>query len=222
MALECESGTGVGGRTSENNKAGEVVFSTKAKEAIKIGLAFVLVYAIAIKTAWMNPYWAAFAVVFIALSTTGQSIHKGVNRMAGTIGGGIGTSTNNNGGKSIIDMFNADSLSLGLIGSFSWNIFNYGRIESNVRLQDAVFQEQLVDYRNLVLQVQGEVENAIVAYLKSHEQAESYGLSADFAQRAYLFMMYIVISNPYRISVYAGFVHCMFLTPLTNSNLTQI
>jgi NodT family efflux transporter outer membrane factor (OMF) lipoprotein len=101
-----------------------------------------------------------------------------------TIGGGIGTSTNNNGGKSIIDMFNADSLSLGLIGSFSWNIFNYGRIESNVRLQDAVFQEQLVDYRNLVLQVQGEVENAIVAYLKSHEQAESYGLSADFAQRA--------------------------------------
>jgi outer membrane protein TolC len=51
-------------------------------------------------------------------------------------------------------------------------------------LQDAVFQQQLVDYRNMVLQVQGEVENAIVAYLKSHEQAESYRLSADYAQRA--------------------------------------
>ncbi len=101
-----------------------------------------------------------------------------------TIGGGIGTSTNNTGGKSIIDMFDSDSLSFGLIGSFNWNVFNYGRIESNVRLQDAVFQEQLVDYRNLVLQVQSEVENAIVAYLKSHEQAESYRLAAKFAQRA--------------------------------------
>ena len=40
------------------------------------------------------------------------------------------------------------------------------------RLQDAVFQEQLVDYRNMVIEVQGEVENAIVAYLKSHEQVE--------------------------------------------------
>jgi uncharacterized membrane protein YccC len=63
--------------------------SIKAKEAIKIGLAFVLVYCIALKTAWMNPYWAAFAVAMIALSTAGQSIHKGVNRMAGTIPGCI-------------------------------------------------------------------------------------------------------------------------------------
>jgi outer membrane protein TolC len=36
----------------------------------------------------------------------------------------------------------------------------------------------------MVLQVQGEVENAIVAYLKSHQQAEEYRLSADYAQRA--------------------------------------
>jgi NodT family efflux transporter outer membrane factor (OMF) lipoprotein len=101
-----------------------------------------------------------------------------------TIGGSIGSSTNSTDGKAIIDLFDSDSLTLGLFGSFNWNIFNYGRIKSNIRLQDAVFQQQLVDYRNMVLQVQGEVENAIVAYLQSHQQAESYRLSADYAQRA--------------------------------------
>jgi NodT family efflux transporter outer membrane factor (OMF) lipoprotein len=101
-----------------------------------------------------------------------------------SIGGGIGTSTNSNDGKAISDLFDSDSLSLGIIGSFSWNIFNYGRLQSNIRLQDAVFQEQLVEYRNMVLQVQGEVENAIVAYLKSHQQVESYRLAEVYAQRA--------------------------------------
>ena len=37
--------------------------------------------------------------------------------------------------------------------------------------------------------------------------------SPDRRSSAYLIMMYIVISNPYRISVYAGFVHCMLLPP---------
>jgi outer membrane protein TolC len=101
-----------------------------------------------------------------------------------SLGGGIGSSTNSNDGKAISDLFDSDSLTLGLIGSFTWNIFNYDRIKSNVRLQDAVFQEQLVDYRNMVIQVQGEVENAIIAYLKSHEQVESYRLAEQFAQRA--------------------------------------
>ena len=37
--------------------------------------------------------------------------------------------------------------------------------------------------------------------------------SPDRRRSAYLFMMYIVISNPYRISVYAGLLHCMFGPP---------
>ena len=101
-----------------------------------------------------------------------------------TIAGSIGAGTNNNSGQSIIDLFDADSVSFGLVGSFNWNIFNYGRLKSNIRLQDAVFQQQLVDYRETVLEAQGEVENAIVAYLKSQEQLASYERAADFAQRA--------------------------------------
>ena len=60
---------------------------TRFKEAIKTGLALVLVYAIALNLNWMNPYWAGWAVAMIALSTAGESIHKGMLRLAGTIPG---------------------------------------------------------------------------------------------------------------------------------------
>ena len=63
--------------------------SIKAKEAIKVSLAFVLVYFIALQLGWMNPYWAGFAVAMIALPTAGQSIHKGMLRLWGTIPGCI-------------------------------------------------------------------------------------------------------------------------------------
>jgi NodT family efflux transporter outer membrane factor (OMF) lipoprotein len=96
-----------------------------------------------------------------------------------TIGGGIGTSAMETG-----DLFESNSETWNLFGMFEWNIFNYGRLQSNVRLQDARFQQLLVDYRNTVLQAQGETENAIVAYLKSHEQFQSYALAAAASQRA--------------------------------------
>lgn len=96
-----------------------------------------------------------------------------------TIGGGVGTSAMESG-----ELFESSSETWNLFGMFEWNIFNYGRLQSNVRLQDARFQQLLVDYRNTVLQAQGETENAIVAYLKSHEQFKSYSLAAAASQRA--------------------------------------
>ncbi len=96
-----------------------------------------------------------------------------------SIGGAIGTSATETS-----NLFKSKSETWNISGMFEWNIFNYGRLRSNVRLQDALFQQLLVDYLNTVLQAQGEVENAIVAYLKSHEQLVSYRLAADASQRA--------------------------------------
>jgi len=96
-----------------------------------------------------------------------------------SIGGAIGTSTVN-----INDLFNSTSQTWNLFGLFEWNIFNYGRLKSNVRLQDALFQQLLVDYRNTVLQAQVDVENTILAYLKSHEQLAAYRLAVAASQRA--------------------------------------
>lgn len=61
--------------------------STKLKEAIKTGLAFALVFGIAMKLDWMNPSWAGWAVAVIALPTSGASIRKGTQRVVGTIPG---------------------------------------------------------------------------------------------------------------------------------------
>jgi NodT family efflux transporter outer membrane factor (OMF) lipoprotein len=96
-----------------------------------------------------------------------------------SIGGAIGTSATETS-----NLFKSKSETWNISGMFEWNIFNYGRLRSNVRLQDALFQQLLVDYLNTVLQAQGDVENAIIAYLKSHEQLASYKLAAEASQRA--------------------------------------
>lgn len=62
-----------------------LTLSTKVKEAIKVSLAMVLVYGIALKVNWMNPSWAGLAVAMIALATAGQSIRKACSE---SLGGG--------------------------------------------------------------------------------------------------------------------------------------
>ena len=59
--------------------------STRAKEAIKTSLAMVIAFGIALWMDWERPYWAAFAVAFISLDTTGASLNKGAMRMLGTL-----------------------------------------------------------------------------------------------------------------------------------------
>ena len=56
--------------------------------------------------------------------------------------------------------------------SFTWNILNYGRLANNVRLQDAKFQQTLLDYRTAVLTANQEAEDGLVAFLKSQEQTK--------------------------------------------------
>jgi len=97
-----------------------------------------------------------------------------------TIGGTIGLSST----ESLSSLVDSDGFGLNLFGMFRWNLFNYGRLKSNIRLQDALFQQLLVDYRSTVLQAQGEVENAIVAYLKSQEQLSAYESATEAAKRA--------------------------------------
>ncbi|GGP22317.1 efflux transporter outer membrane subunit [Silvimonas iriomotensis] len=59
---------------------------------------------------------------------------------------------------------------LGLGPSLTWNIFDYGRITNNVRVQDARFQALAELYQDSVLQAAREVDDAAVSYAKSLEQ----------------------------------------------------
>jgi NodT family efflux transporter outer membrane factor (OMF) lipoprotein len=100
------------------------------------------------------------------------------------LGGSIGTSVDTGAGQDFDDLFTDDTFRWSLSGGFQWNILNYGRLRSNVRLQDAFFQQLLEDYGQTVLQAQADVENSIVAYLKSQQQLDALQSAADSAQRA--------------------------------------
>ncbi|HZZ29553.1 MAG TPA: efflux transporter outer membrane subunit [Pirellulales bacterium] len=54
-----------------------------------------------------------------------------------------------------------------------WNILNYGRIINNVHAQDARFQASVLQYQQIGLTSQREVENALVGFLQSQQQAVS-------------------------------------------------
>ena len=59
--------------------------SFKLKDAIKVGLSFAIVYGIALKLGWMNPYWAGLAILMLAVAPAGQNLHKGILRFIGTL-----------------------------------------------------------------------------------------------------------------------------------------
>ncbi len=68
--------------------------------------------------------------------------------------------------------------------SLRWNILNYGQIRNNVRVQDALFQEQVTSYENTVLVAQQEVESSIAAYLGSNLQVGYLREGTAAAERA--------------------------------------
>ena len=68
--------------------------------------------------------------------------------------------------------------------SFQWNILNYGQITNNVRVQDARFQELLLTYQNTVLTAQREVEDSLAGFLRSQENADYLGQSAEAAKKS--------------------------------------
>lgn len=67
---------------------------------------------------------------------------------------------------------------------FRWAILNYGRIQNNVRVQEARFQALVSEYENAVLRAQKEVEDAIAGYLGVQQQVTFLNGSVDSATRA--------------------------------------
>ena len=81
--------------------------------------------------------------------------------------GNIGYNTNNSTG-SWLTGSNALGVTIG--PAFSWNIFQYGRIKNQIRLQDAVFEESLVNYNKKVLSAVLEVSDALNGYILTEKQ----------------------------------------------------
>jgi NodT family efflux transporter outer membrane factor (OMF) lipoprotein len=97
---------------------------------------------------------------------------------------------------SLFGSFGYVSTSIGNNSLFSWDnhatvagasfvlpIFNYGRIVNSIRVQDAVFEQAVLNYQNTVLQAQQEVEDARSAFMAAQETLTTLGEAAHSARR---------------------------------------
>jgi NodT family efflux transporter outer membrane factor (OMF) lipoprotein len=91
-----------------------------------------------------------------------------------SINGTIGWSA-----KELSDLFARRSFRGSVGPGFQWNILHYGRIRNHVSFEDARFQELATRYQNIVLKADGEVENALIAFIKSHDRAKALEASAE-------------------------------------------
>ena len=110
----------------------------------------------------------AESYLYPALSLTGQ----------------FGVLSTNVGTTSLSDIYDWHSR-FGNIGpTLRWNFLNYGQITNQVRVQDARLQALLIQYQQTVLTAQREVEDSLVAFLKSGERAGLLAQSTEAAQRS--------------------------------------
>jgi NodT family efflux transporter outer membrane factor (OMF) lipoprotein len=103
--------------------------------------------------------------------------------------GSIGLQSSEQGGipsnnADFSDLFDSDSITYFAGPSIQWPILNYGRITNRVRIQDARFQQLIVNYQNTVLNAYREVEDAMVGFLRSQEQATYLADSVTASKRS--------------------------------------
>ena len=81
-----------------------------------------------------------------------------------SLAGAFGLSSNSVGTNSLSDIFMWQGKNLQAGASFVWPVFNYGRLINQVRVQDAQFQAAILNYQNIVLTAQQEVENGLSVF----------------------------------------------------------
>jgi len=93
-----------------------------------------------------------------------------------TLIGSVGLQTSDSpltaeGGSSFSDLFSSDSITYFAGPTLTWDLFNYGRITNQVRIQDARLQQLVINYQNTVLNSAREVEDAMAGFLKDQVRA---------------------------------------------------
>lgn len=90
---------------------------------------------------------------------------------------GFGSISTNN-------LFNAGSSAFNIGPVLDWNIFDGGRIRSQIKVEDALTEQALLNYEITVLNALNEVENAMVAYIEKRIQFEVLQRSKKASRRA--------------------------------------
>ena len=82
------------------------------------------------------------------------------------------------------DLYRPSSFNGSIGPGFTWNVLNYGRILNNVRYQDAIFQQYLLNYRQVVLNANQDAENGLITFLKAQQRAKVLRESVLAAEKA--------------------------------------
>jgi NodT family efflux transporter outer membrane factor (OMF) lipoprotein len=101
-----------------------------------------------------------------------------------SLSGEFGVAGNNEVQNSLVNMFSWESRALNAAGGLVFPVFNYGRLVNQVRVQDAQFQEAVLNYQNTVLTAQQEVENALTAFADQQRTANILERAAAAARRS--------------------------------------
>lgn len=88
------------------------------------------------------------------------------------------------GDSSLGDIFESNSFGYTFGPTFEWNLFNYGRLKNEVRIQDARYQQTILNYQNTVLNAAREVEDAMKNFAQSHIEARYIKESVETSQRS--------------------------------------
>lgn len=86
-----------------------------------------------------------------------------------SLSGTFSFAATNIGNSSIGDIFQWSNRNITAGPAFNWPILNYGQITNAVRMQDALFQQTLLNYQNTVLKAQQEVQDFITQYIQAKQ-----------------------------------------------------
>lgn len=90
-----------------------------------------------------------------------------------SLNGSFGYGASNSGSSSATDLFQWSNRTYSIGPSVSIPIFNYGQITNQVRAQDAAFQQSILNYQQVVLNAQKEVQDGITNYTESQKTLKS-------------------------------------------------
>ncbi|MFK7974806.1 MAG: efflux transporter outer membrane subunit [Halioglobus sp.] len=78
-----------------------------------------------------------------------------------------------------------DSVSASAGPALRWNIFDFGRIRNNIRVQDVRLEQALESYSETILQAAREVDDTAITFQKTQDQIALLEQSEAVSQRAY-------------------------------------
>ncbi len=101
-----------------------------------------------------------------------------------SLSGYFGFQTITPGNSSQPSLFNWDNRTTSIAGGFTFPLFYRGAIVDQIRVQDAVFQQSILTYQNLVLQAQKEVEDALIVISTTRSSSADLSKAVIAAQSA--------------------------------------